>query len=205
MFYNCIKKKWVLDIIGVLFQVIFIFAFLTIFFFVYVVNVEKQSFNKQMNLVVDSILTDETLNEFVHVPKDREHRELEAAIISGNIDVTILETKQKNKDLSATVAKYNNNLKSKSFLLLSITLAVLITITIILIAMGYCVPVLYEVKEALWVTLFIGLTELIFLLIVAKNYNSADPNKVKRTIGKSIEDWIKKYQKCPDPCPAPCP
>jgi len=205
MFYNCVKKKWVLDILGVLFQVIFIFSFLTIFFFIYVVKVAVTSFKKQMSLIVDDILTKENLTELLK-PLDNFPKltpQQEAALISGAIDLTISQAKLQNKDLSATIAKSNKKLKDKSFLVLSIALAVLIVITIILLALGYCVPVLYEIKEALWITLFIGFTELIFLVVVAKNYDSADSNKVKRTIGESIEDWINEHNKCPDPCPPP--
>ena len=208
MFYNCVKKKWALDTIGVLFQVIFIFTFLTIFFFIYVVKVEDTSFKKQMTLVVDTILTKENLQKLLdpleNLPKYITPQE-EAAAISGAIDLVISKSKISNKNLSETVTKSNKKLKSKAFVLLGISLAVLIIITIILIGLGYCVPILYEIKEALWITLFIGFTELIFLLVVAKNYDSADPNKVKRTIGKAIEDWVNDGHLCPSPCPSPCP
>ena len=190
MFYNCVKQKWVLDTLGILYQVIFMFTFLTIFFFVYVVKVENNSFKKQMVSVVDAILTKDNLNKLLK-PLENIHKikqEDKIALIDGIIDLAIQKTKDNNKDLSKTVEQSNKNLKSKAFLVLIITIAILIVITIVLIFLGYCVPVLYEIKEALWITLFIGFTELIFLLIVAQNYDSADPNKVKRLIGSAIED-----------------
>jgi hypothetical protein len=57
---------------------------------------------------------------------------------------------------------------------------------------GYCTNLHHNISESLWVILFVGLTELAFLQIVAKNYISADPNNVKRVIGSSIEKWIKE-------------
>jgi len=41
---------------------------------------------------------------------------------------------------------------------------------------------------------FVALTELVFLQVIAKNYISADPNKVKSAIADAIKKWVA------DPC-----
>ena len=53
-------------------------------------------------------------------------------------------------------------------------------------------PIVQQIKEALIVVFFVALTELLFLQIVAKNYISADPNKVKAVIASAIKEWLQK-------------
>jgi len=69
---------------------------------------------------------------------------------------------------------------------------VLVVVSVFMLVIGYCLPVQHQTLEALWVVLFVALTEFTFLQVVAKNYKSADPNKVKRVLGSAITKWIKK-------------
>ena len=64
---KCINNNWVKYIFSILFQVILIFTFLTIFFFVYVVKVEKEQFKGQINLIVDDILTKDIQDDLVNI------------------------------------------------------------------------------------------------------------------------------------------
>ena len=52
----CNTNTWIIDGFDLVFQVVFVFAFLTIFFFAYVVKVEEGEFEDQMNFIVDEIL-----------------------------------------------------------------------------------------------------------------------------------------------------
>ena len=83
--------------------------------------------------------------------------------------------------------------------MLGVTAGVLVISTIALLMAGFCIQILYEVKEALWVVLFVGITELVFLSVIAKSYISADPNAVKRSIGIAIQKWIATNKTIPSP------
>jgi hypothetical protein len=50
---------------------------------------------------------------------------------------------------------------------------------------------MYQIKEAIIVVFFVALTELVFLEIVAKNYISANPNKIKAEVAQAIKEWLK--------------
>ena len=60
MFYKqvseCKINDWLKDVIGMSIQIAFVFAFLTIFFFLYVQKVEKMEFVSQLNLIVDTLM-----------------------------------------------------------------------------------------------------------------------------------------------------
>jgi hypothetical protein len=193
MSYECKKNKWVQDGFAVFFQVVFIFAFLTVFFFIYVVKIEKEEFENQMNLIADNIFSDENLNTII--PKTGDVN-TESIILSGLIDTAIEKIKADGSGSSKDVANKNTIIRNKSFKILLIVVSVLTALSALFLVLGFCIPILYEIKEALWIVFFVGLTELTFLTVIAKNYISADPNKVKRILGKSIQDWITNCKSC---------
>ena len=45
------------------------------------------------------------------------------------------------------------------------------------------------------IVIAVGITEFAFLEIIAKNYISTDPNKIKRELADSIRKWIKTNKK----------
>jgi len=175
---------------SIIFQVIFIFAFLTIFFFAYVVTVEKGEFQTQINLVIDDIFTQDAIKGILPKGVNGLTPENEDIILSGILDVMDTKISLSSRDDVAKVNNDNAETRRKAFLVLGVTAGVLVISTIALLMAGFRIPVLYEVKEALWVVLFVGLTELVFLSVIAKSYISADPNTVKRSIGIAIQKWI---------------
>ena len=48
---------------------------------------------------------------------------------------------------------------------------------------------------AMIIVIAVGITEFAFLEIIAKNYISTDPNKIKRELADSIRKWIKTNKK----------
>ena len=195
MFSNSCKNPniFVKEGFSMMFQIVFTFAFLTIFFFAYVVTVEKGEFEDQINYVVDQLLVSDKytiLKDSKGVSKDHV-----AGAIAGAIDEIEFSSKKGSKKGVDEVIQSNNATRGKAFKVLTIVIVGMILMVILLLGLGYCLNIQHNVSESLWVILFVGLTELAFLQIVAKNYISADPNNVKRAIGSAIEKWLKKNKK----------
>jgi hypothetical protein len=195
---TCKNNEKVIDIFSILFQVVFIFTFLTIFFFVYVVKVEKDDFQNQINLLVDDILDEDVVKDNLNkiiLPYDSPFNENFEILLYGVLDIVKEKSIIENRKPIQDVLNKNNKTKKKAIKYLSITLLVLIALTFIMIIIGYCLPIKYQIIEALWVVFFVALTELTFLTFIAKKYISADPNKVKRILCSSITKWIETNKK----------
>lgn len=192
----CKTNKWIMGGISIAIQVTFIFAFLTVFFFVYVTEVEKEEFRTQMNLIVDNIMKDVN-NDLPSLINKQEYlsKADAAVVINGIIDVLQEKIYIDSKSTSATVLKQNHSVKMKAFKYLSAIVTVIVVSAVIILLIGFCVPIIYQIKEAMLVVIFVGLTELTFLQVIAKNFVSADPNKVKRSLGEAIQQWIKVNRK----------
>ena len=184
---------------SIIFQVIFIFAFLTIFFFAYVVTVEKGEFQTQINLIIDDIVTQDAIKGILPKGVIGLTPENEDIILSGILDVIDTKISLSSRDAVVNVNNDNAAIRRKAFIVLGVTAGVLVISTIALLMAGFCIQILYEVREALWVVLFVGITELVFLSVIAKSYISADPNAVKRSIGIAIQKWIATNKTIPSP------
>ena len=102
----CKSNVWIIDGFSLLFQVVFVFAFLTIFFFIYVVKVEKSQFEDQMNYVIDSIITKDIEKQLIGPVQNTVSQEKLVAIISGIIDgVEFKEQKDEKEDFDTIMNK----------------------------------------------------------------------------------------------------
>ena len=191
----CNNNAMIIDGFSLAFQIVFVFAFLTIFFFVYVVKVEKDEFEEQMNFVVDNILTENIEKELLG-PINQSNTQSEiVAMVSGLIDMVEFQEGMGSNAAIKNINDNNSSIRTTAFKTLSIVVGVLILMSVGMLVIGYCLPVHHQTMEALWIVLFVALTELTFLQVVAKNYKSADPNKVKRVLGSAITKWIKEHKK----------
>lgn len=187
----CNSNVWITDGFALAFQIVFVFAFLTIFFFVYVVKVERSEFEEQMNYVVDNVLTTKIEKEILgHVSSIP--REQLVALVSGLIDGVEFQAARSSQAGVKSVNERNASVRITAFEALAVVVGILVVVSVSMLVIGYCIPVRHQTIEALWVVLFVALTEFTFLQVVAKNYKSADPNKVKRALGGAITKWIKK-------------
>ena len=175
----CKSNVWIVDGFSLAFQVVFIFAFLTIFFFVYVVKVEKAQFEDQMNYVIDSILTKDIEKELLGPVQNTIPQEQLVALIAGIIDGVDYKAEKDAASGVKSVNIQNASVRSTAFKTLGIVVGALILVSVTMLIIGYCLPVRHQTMEALWVVLFVALTEFTFLQVVASRYKSADPNKVK--------------------------
>jgi predicted nucleic acid-binding Zn ribbon protein len=188
---HCKVNNWVTYGISIATQVTFVYAFLTVFFFVYVQEVEKKEFVSQMNLIVDDLMKDvkEDIPNLVNT-QSQVSGEQAVVLINGVIDVMEEKIAIDSKSTVKDIMEQNQAVKKKAFTFLMTVIAILIIMSIFILLIGFCVHIQYQIKEAMLVVIFVGLTELTFLEIIAKNYISASPNKVKRELGIGIQKWI---------------
>jgi ABC-type multidrug transport system permease subunit len=182
---KCTYNRYVSDGTQILTQVILIFAFLTVFFFTYVAKVEKEEFEHQIHIIVDEFMKDVDISD---LPQDYDTDFIIDAFfggMNGNIKRTSVESVKEVNDMN-DVVKINVYKK--------IVIFSLIVLLISLIAgwAGWCVSIKNNFKEGLYIVFFVGLTEYLFLTLIAANYISASPNMVKRLFGESIKKWIRE-------------
>lgn len=188
-----IKNKLASKGITIAMQVSLIFAFLTIFFFTYVSSVEKEEFGKQMDLIVDNIMED--VNDDIHnlifnqtiLSKDDIF-----IVVNGIIDVSEEKVNMSSKQAVEDIISQNNEVKKNAIKSLSTVMGIVVLVSIILLILGFCLPILKNLREALISVFFVALTELTFLTFITKRFISADPNRVKRNLGDAIQKWITK-------------
>ena len=188
---TCKQNTWLKDGFALAFQVVFIFAFLTLFFFLYVVKVEKAEFEGQMNFIVDELMSKDIEGQLSKLhPAGISDLDL-ATIINGAIDVVEFRAGLGAEGSVKDVLEQNNTVRGQALRTMSIVVGTMVVVSGLTVVVGYCIPLRHQVIEALWIIVFVGLTELVFLQVIAKNYISADPNKVKRLLGATVEKWVK--------------
>lgn len=172
---------------GIFIQVIFIFIFLTIFFFTYVTSVEKETFKSQMDLLVDNIISDEDLKSII--PTDSP--ETESIFINGTLEYVKNKANNQVATDNEQIKNTNDRLEQKATKWLIAIVGILVVIILSIYVMGFCVPFHIHGKNALYSVFFVALTELAFLLLITKNYWSVNPDDVRVKIGEAIKDYIK--------------
>ena len=172
-------------------NVIFIFIFLCIFYFVYVVNVEQTEFKNQLNIIVDNLF-DSVKTEYINVvtynkEKEKISKENMNILINGIIDTLEENITSKSKEAIDNINKYNSNIR----LIIYIIISALILSIILFFIIFKCYSQFYIIiKESLIVLIFIAMTELFFLNFISAKYISADPNQIKNSLGQAIHKYI---------------
>lgn len=173
-------------VIYIMIQVVFIFGFLCIFYFLYVIKFENQEFKKQLELIVDDVTR--IIRENVVIDKNINLDDDKLKIlINGLIDTTEEKITIENKDNINMVNKQNSNLQHNVLLLVGIILVSLV----ILLMIYRCKNFLESTKDGILVVFFVGLTELIFLLFISGKYIAASPQQIKDQICNAIINYIK--------------
>ena len=184
------------DVSGLLFnkvfvittQIVLIFIFLTVFFFTYVNVIEKQAFQTQMNLVVDSIFQDD-INISDYAPNG--DKDLATVIIDGSLE---LAKKNAIKNLQSDdddINKQNKQIENNAFMIVGIVSGSFIVFAIVMYFLKKTISFKIHFTEAIIGLIFIGLTELFFLNIITKKYYSVDTNQIKYRIGGSMQNYVK--------------
>ena len=197
---TCVQNIWINYSFSIIFQVVLIGIFLILFFFFLVTNVESEEFDSQLQIIIDTIVNPNVVNEFFSNVEDKEQA---ALLISGSIAVAETKTQQASKNTVKEI-NFNNNIY-KNISLNSCWIAVVVIIIFVLLfwSIGYCMPWYTQLKEALWIVLFIvGLTEIVFLELIAKNYISASPDSVRLALSEGITNYLNSC--CDDELCTPC-
>ena len=177
----------------VVIQVIFVFSFLVLFYFLYVIDVEKKDFQEQIDLLVDSLMLDiqGELTNIISINSDKITKDDFKLLSYGIIDTLEEKITMNTKDMIQDVNNKNTAIKNNMF---KILIGIIIG-CIILLIFFQCYPIYTILKESIITVLFIGLVELVFLTFISGKYISADPNKIKNLLGISIQKWIKENKK----------
>ena len=179
--------------LSVFIQVIFVFSFLVLFYFLYVIDVEKKDFQEQIDLLVDSLMLDikNQINNIITTNPDQISKDDLKLLVYGIIDTLEEKITMNTKDMIQNVNTNNSAIKNNMFKILIGIMVVCVMLLIIF----QCYPVYTILKESIITVFFIALVELVFLTFISGKYISADPNKIKNLLGTSIQTWIKQNKK----------
>lgn len=169
---------------GIIFQTVLIFFFLTIFFFVYVSQVEKVEFKKQMDIIVDDLARD------VNVKIPENMKEDTYILVNGVLDYEEENIKIKSEPEIIKIKNSNKKVVTKSVNSLVIVGIIVVVGLMTLFFFGYCFPIKKHVIDSFIAVLVVGTTELFFLLVIAKNYISANPQEFRQNLGKAIITYV---------------
>lgn len=176
--------EWNIFFSNIIIHVGLMALFLTIFFFTIAQYFEKRIIEKQIDFVIDDFVGD----IFKTIPPDSKET------IKNEIDHMF--DKQDFSKLDNDTNKNNDKIRTKAWsfvsILLGIILFVILIIGFIFKWKYYYIDFLF--KSGLYSLLFVAITETLFMFLIAQNYLSADPNKIKLNI---IETFFKN--KC-NPC-----
>lgn len=184
---SCMVNEKISILSNSLIQGSIVFAFLTFFFFTYVVNVEKEEFEKQVNMVVDVIF--ERYSEKFRLLLNNK---LPKTALYGVIDSTEEDFIKSSLKDTEELTKKNKEIISSSVKSVGIFIISTIFIIATLSFYGYCISFKDITKEAIFILFFIFLVEFTFINLIAKNYISANPNYVKNKIARSIIEYVNK-------------
>lgn len=185
--FDC-KNHFVIDIVYVIVQIILVFSFLVLFYFLYVAKVEHDEFQKQIDMLVDSFADDLKTSNFITLPDTNKiSKDDLTVLLDGIIDTAQEKISRDSKSAIDSINASNAKLQKKSYIIV----AILAVVLAILSFSSFCVPIFGILKEALIIVFFVGLTEFIFLRIISARYISADPNNVKLAIGQAVNKWLK--------------
>lgn len=153
---------------NIIIEVVFVATFLTIFFFTYVTTVENDIIKDQVNYIVESMLED-TKN---FIPPEY------LITLKNNLNT------MKKPDLTEAdneVRASNNKIKKFCYKGIGIGIVVLMGLTGLA---SYTLNFSYShiLFENFILLIFIALTEFVFLNVFARNFISADTNKIKLEI-----------------------
>ena len=173
------SKGW-----AIIFQVVLIFFFLTLFFFLYVSQVEKIEFKKQMDIIVDDMAQEVELD----VPKSTQSSSY--TIVNGILDYQEENIKITSKNTIASIREKNKKIITTAVNALVIVSFVVIAGLLSLFLVGYCFPIKKHFINALIAVVVVGSVELFFLLVIAKNFISANPKQFRQTLGNALIKYV---------------
>jgi hypothetical protein len=185
---KCKQNISVNRIFGMGLQIFAMFIFLTVFFFTYVKLIEKQSFENQINLIVDDLVTDQDFNKFK--PTEGSAKDALLIIINGSLDLAKQKSIKQSQKADTNISKQNEKTLRKAVKWVIIASIIVIVIIITIKIFKVCLPISTHIKDSLVTLFFIALTEFLFLTIITSKYWSINRQEVRIDLGKSIHKYI---------------
>lgn len=164
--------KWSIFIGNIFIHVGLMALFLTIFFFTIAQYFEKKIIEDQIDFVIDDFVGN-SLNPLSNEKKNDLKNKIDNAF--DNEDFT-------NADES--VKKQNQKISNRAWIFVGVLLGIIIFLVTILGFIykweSYYLKFLFN--SSLISLIFVAITETLFMFLIAQNYLSADPNKIKLKI-----------------------
>ena len=169
-----------------------VFIFLTIFFFSYVSSIEKDEFETQLDTIVDDIYNQYKDKIKVLFPADEKEKDILKTTIYGIIDQSENTIEKSTQIQNEIIDSQNQKIIYNSIYFVLGYLFICIFILGIFSYFGLNINLQDNLKEGLFILVFIFITEFLFLNIIAKNYLSGNANNVIKKIAKTILDYRQK-------------
>lgn len=164
----------------IMIQVFMMFTFLSLFFFLFVVKVEREEFNHQIKFITQN-LVDELGQELKpYFPEPQPFLQELCKILTQIYNNTTIDPQ------SHSIQQHNQEIINHTVQLVVKVGLVLITAMLCTVIFKYALHLKQHFWENFMVLVSLGLVELIFLETVTKNYISADPNFVKKTLFENV-------------------
>lgn len=186
--YKCLfESPFVNELVKIIMQIFFVITFLSLFFFLYVVKVEKEIFISQMNYIVDNIYNQLSFASNMVLPLEVK-RDLDTEMMSYIAGVNIPSTSY--EDIHTT----NQNVIQMTVNIVT-NFAVLFAACLMgLFVLHVCIDMTHHTVQNLIVLGCIALTEFLFLNLVTRNYIAADPNHVKLYFARQVKSYAQQQQ-----------
>jgi hypothetical protein len=162
-------------IANVFISVTLIATFIGIFFFTVAAKIEQDIVKNQTKALVKDLVQYK-----VYLP---ESSKLFASIMVDNL-------KAPNMEAADAEAKASNSALLKKATKLIVMGNILAILAVGGLYMYQKFDILHLLKENLFILFFVGLTELMFLVLIGRSYITADPNYVKYYLVKTINEVI---------------
>jgi hypothetical protein len=166
-------------------RITFIFTFLTLFFFFYVIQTERNGFINQINIIVDDLLSNISSSNIINNQNiDQNNLKLLSDTIINSLEEKInikLQSRVNQIDID------NDKIRHKAFTCLGILWAIFV---FIIVSTGLNYNIITIIKYSLLILSIVILIKILFMYFISSKYISEDPNKIKEQIGISIKEWI---------------
>jgi hypothetical protein len=179
---------WLDEAVKIMMQVFFVVTFLSLFFFLYVVRVEKEIFISQINFVVDDVVDTFQRDLATAVPVKDAREQIELAIGRE------IQTFQPEQGNYPNIMAANRDVMDQTKRIVFLLGVVLFSVMVAVVVYGFCTHFSYQVFENLLTLGFLGLTEFLFLNLVTRDYIAVNPNHVRYFILNSIQVYAEGKQ-----------
>jgi hypothetical protein len=163
-------------------QVLFVVTFLSLFFFLYVVKIEKDIFQHQIDFVVDNLYDEFQTTIDIAVP-----RQLQKQMKEEILDY--LNTVKTSSETYDDIRKQNEDVIDRTKRLVFIFVTVFVACMIAVFLLKFCIDLKLHIVENMIALGAVALTEFLFLNLVTKRYIAANPNHVKLYFAQRIHDY----------------